>query len=730
LDQRDSAISITKARQARSVDEMRELVLRAPSVQAAIKAATKPISAQKAAKPGKPNAGNNLPPPGSLAAVELHAKQIFDRLAGEVSMDVISGMGWMLKKIWRRLYQNIEIDMAGLQVIRELAQRPGSGPLLFMPTHRSYLDFLVISYICFTQDLPIPCIAAGEDFLGIMLVRWLFRKSGAFFIRRSFSDDPLYTAIFSQYIEQLLVDGHSLEFFIEGTRARSGKMLQPRTGMMSAVAATLLDRKVTELNVLPITINYERTMESNLYSNELLGERKIKESLANLLKSSPILNNKFGNITVRFATPISMKQFAIGYLAHHHRLLSSSDGASSNAPTTLAGYDRNADKDGSARRGVVRALSYRLTHDLNVNSECMPTHLVAALMLMYRQGITREELVNKVCFEILNQFEIIIIHLIFIWCEFVVPQVDWLRRETIARGGRVALAQSFDRAALVDIAVRHLGSALSVRRSGVLEANIGSRALYNNMLVLGQYRNKIVHLYFRDAVWAVTLYAHLSGSMNHASTPSSAGIPKSILLPDVKFLTSLLDREFIYKASPDEEENVEVWLSTMQLRGILNVSNDSEQRVSVAASGETMYSFLCAMLWPFVDSYYAATLLMFSLQPNKSVEAKMLLQRCQWLATTLYHEQMLCFYEACSNDTLQNALFRLQSWKVCTLVRPNKKDTKASYVQLMQPYQSEDKLNELVARIEAFRKPAPVRRSAAAALRGNLVADIPILAKL
>ena len=79
----------------------------------------------------------------------------------------------MLRKIWRRLYQNIHVDMRGLEEIRRLAAQPGAGPLLFMPTHRSYLDFLVISYICFTQQLPIPCIAAGEDFLGIMLVRYV-----------------------------------------------------------------------------------------------------------------------------------------------------------------------------------------------------------------------------------------------------------------------------------------------------------------------------------------------------------------------------------------------------------------------------------------------------------------------------------------------------------------------------------------------------------------------------
>ena len=112
--------------------------------------------------------------------------------------------------------------------------------------------------------------AAGEDFLGILLVRWLFRHSGAFFIRRSFSGDELYSAVFDKYIEQLLVDGQSIEFFIEGTRSRSGKMLPPKMGLLSVVTQAFLDKKIPDATIVPISINYEKVRGTHFFSFFLL----------------------------------------------------------------------------------------------------------------------------------------------------------------------------------------------------------------------------------------------------------------------------------------------------------------------------------------------------------------------------------------------------------------------------------------------------------------------------
>jgi hypothetical protein len=283
---------------------------------------------------------------------------------------------------------------------------------------------------------------------------------------------------------------------------------------------------------------------------------------------------------------------------------------------------------------------------------------------MYRHGITKSQLVQK---------------------------VDWLRSEVEARGMRVANTYALNRTNIVndgtllfffvslppsdllthlyvmrndDAAVKHLGATIVERRQNVLEAAIASRHEYKNMLVLGQYRNKIAHLFFREGVVACALYA-LGGHGAEAVTPTASswsspvssipptspaaaavplsasavlsaaaatlaaaatrrsgssdslaseskvsvgvptsdelsvgpgnGAPREALLKEMRFLHSLLHREFIYQDHPDTPEDFEATLTSMMKRGIITESNG---RIQVATRGESMFSFLCALLWP------------------------------------------------------------------------------------------------------------------------------------
>lgn len=711
-------------RPARPAVDMRATVFASAAVQAAIK--------REAEK-------EKLP----VAQVEGSVRQMLDKMCGESSLPVISGMGWFFKKIWRRIYESVEVDAAGLAAVRAAAAR---GPLIFAPTHRSYVDFLIVSYICFSCQLPMPFIAAGEDFLGILLVRWLFRNAGAFFLRRSFTGDDLYSAVFKEYVTRLLADGQSLEFFVEGTRSRSGKMLQPKLGFLTYIADAYLEGRCPDASMVPVTINYEKTIEGELYSSELLGEKKIRESLKNLLRSSSVLAANFGKITVTFGEPLALSSFVASEKERVHSLAASVASAISpavseqgfasaltcvlnpyvpipdnwsQAPTTptpssssstgaVVAYDpKQVD---SHRKHFVRQLGYRLTHELNLGGECMPTHVLASLLLLYRQGATKDQLIR---------------------------QFEWLRLEILARGGRTAGMATYSREALVQNALSHLGSLVIQRNENVYEPNITARSNYKNMLVLGYYRNKFLHLFFVEGLIACVLYALGEGEQH--------GVSRQTLLSEVRFIYSLLHREVILQPR-DEPENLEAGLERMVSRGILSIdaSSDSEKggRVTMAPTGEVHFSFLCSMLWPFIDSYYVAALALVSLQTthaSKPVhsERKTLLTKTQTLATTLYHESMLCFYESCSLETLNNALHVLKDWNVVQIKRqvgkvdkkknPNATPSVKEFVALQAAYQSGSNLSALVERISRLRKQPPVRRSP---LSKNMIAEIPILAKL
>jgi glycerone phosphate O-acyltransferase/fatty acyl-CoA reductase len=328
-----------------------------------------------------------------------------------------------------------------------------------------------------------------------------------------------------------------------------------------------------------------------------------------------------------------------------------------------------------------------------VASECMASHCVAAFVLMYRQGITLSRLELKVV---------------------------WLIEEIIKRGGKVRGFAMHGRKKMVTDAITHLSTAVLMRGSGasaMVEPLISGRNESNNMLLLSQYKNRILHFFFLEGIWACALYAF-------GGRAPETGVSKTELITEVKFLYALLHREFIWKENPDVPDQLEDTLQLMVGRGLLKVN---KEKVELAENGEAHFSFLCSLFWPFIDTYFAAGLVLFSLQPSHTLLEEELLTKTQWLATSMYHEHMLSFYESCSNDSIRNALITLYKWDVITVtVKRDAMKTERRVVVLSEKYKSQETLKVLIDRINRLRKPAPVSQ----AHNRNLIADIPILAKL
>uniref|UniRef100_A0A1E1XM26 Putative dihydroxyactetone-phosphate acyltransferase dhapat n=1 Tax=Amblyomma sculptum TaxID=1581419 RepID=A0A1E1XM26_AMBSC len=222
-------------------------------------------------------------------------------------MGNIRFLGYLFSKSYKSMYRAIYVHSEGMEQYRKAA---AENPVLLLPTHRSYNDFLLMSYVCFYYNVPLPVIAAGMDFLGMPAVTMLLRNGGAFFIRRSFGTDRLYWEVFRQYIHSLIGGSeHALEFFVEGTRSRTAKSLCPRTGLLQTVLEMFFTSRVSDITVIPITITYDRTLEEKLYAFELLGVPKPKESTSGLVKARGILSDDYGNIFIKFGTPLSVRQF-------------------------------------------------------------------------------------------------------------------------------------------------------------------------------------------------------------------------------------------------------------------------------------------------------------------------------------------------------------------------------------------------------------------------------------
>jgi len=203
-------------------------------------------------------------------------------------------LGWF----WNKIYDGVE-----LQHFRKFQQLAPNYEVVYVPCHRSHIDYLLVSYFVYHNGLVPPHIAAGVN-LNLPLVGRFLRKGGAFFLRRSFRSQKLYSAVFHEYLARILSNGTALEYFIEGTRSRTGRLLQPKGGMLSMTVRSYLRSPARPIMFQPIYVGYERLVEGKSYTAELSGQKKKSESLGDLFKVFGVLKQKYGKVHVSFAEPI------------------------------------------------------------------------------------------------------------------------------------------------------------------------------------------------------------------------------------------------------------------------------------------------------------------------------------------------------------------------------------------------------------------------------------------
>uniref|UniRef100_A0A1A8IJY4 Phospholipid/glycerol acyltransferase domain-containing protein n=1 Tax=Nothobranchius kuhntae TaxID=321403 RepID=A0A1A8IJY4_NOTKU len=235
-------------------------------------------------------------------------------ILGEMSQNLqlrfIRLMAYMMTKVFKTVFSSIFVNVEGLNMLQQATQE---NPVILMPNHRSYIDFLVISYIMFSYDIPVPVIAAGIPLAGMKIVGEILRRSGAFFIRRAIGSDRLYWAVLSEYVRTVVRKGFApLEFFVEGLRSRTLKSISPKLGMMHMVLEPFLKGEVYDITLVPISISYDRVLEESLLAHELLGVPKPRESTMGLLKASSVLQENYGSMHVNFGHPLSVRQLCEG----------------------------------------------------------------------------------------------------------------------------------------------------------------------------------------------------------------------------------------------------------------------------------------------------------------------------------------------------------------------------------------------------------------------------------
>ncbi|MBN2061543.1 MAG: 1-acyl-sn-glycerol-3-phosphate acyltransferase [Deltaproteobacteria bacterium] len=246
--------------------------------------------------------------PKKLKELRKKAGEYFEEIAADFSMLYIGFFRKALKWFWNKLYEGIEVDPAGSAKVREWARK---GPLIYIPSHKSHIDYLVLNNALFDHHMHLPRIAAGQN-LAFWPMGHIFRKCGAFFIRRSFKGAKLYSEVFSRYIKILLQEGHPIEFYIEGGRSRNGKLVFPKTGFLSILLQAYKEGFCRDLIFVPTSIIYDRIMEEKAYLNELNGGTKEKENIKQVIKAGRFLKKRYGKIYIGFNEPFSLREYLSG----------------------------------------------------------------------------------------------------------------------------------------------------------------------------------------------------------------------------------------------------------------------------------------------------------------------------------------------------------------------------------------------------------------------------------
>ncbi|RJS92896.1 glycerol-3-phosphate 1-O-acyltransferase PlsB [Salinisphaera sp. Q1T1-3] len=248
----------------------------------------------------------------NVAVLRTRAREYADEIAADHSNIAIGFMLRVLTWLWNRIYDGI--DVRHLPRLREAAH--DNREIIYLPSHRSHMDYLLLSYILYEEGLALPQIAAGVN-LNFWPVGGLLRRCGAFYLRRSFKGDRLYTAVFRAYVETLVARGQPMKFYPEGGRSRTGRLLAPKTGMLQmTIASALATSQDAPVSIVPVYIGYDRVMEVKGYFDELRGTRVKKgETMGDLVRgSTKVLSRKYGRVFVSFGEPIELQTFADTHL--------------------------------------------------------------------------------------------------------------------------------------------------------------------------------------------------------------------------------------------------------------------------------------------------------------------------------------------------------------------------------------------------------------------------------
>ncbi|XP_059175418.1 glycerol-3-phosphate acyltransferase 1, mitochondrial-like isoform X2 [Physella acuta] len=332
------------------------------------------------------------------------------KMKASISSVFIKLTAWFLTKFLAKFLRSVQVCRGQMMMVKQASEK--GVPMVYLPLHRSHLDYILVTLILWHYDIKAPYVAAGDN-MDIPVFNSLMRALGGFFIRRRLDTkvgqkDVLYRAILHQYMTTLLHHGESLEFFVEGGRTRTGKAVIPKGGLLSVVVEACNEGEMCDAYIVPVTFSYEKLIDGYYY-REQMGMRKVRESFWGAVKGIfRVFFSSYGSVRVDFAQPFSLREFIQHNKGNPYHCVTSpatpgstspvsADRAAMESGTSYPNFSLALSEESENTRLLVKALA---DHTVYTSDQCtapMATHLVAFLLLTkYRQGTYLRELTKAV----------------------------------------------------------------------------------------------------------------------------------------------------------------------------------------------------------------------------------------------------------------------------------------------------------------------------------------------
>ncbi len=623
-------------------------------------------------------------------AIRKRVKKQFEEIHASPSLLMLKALSSVLSFVWYRIYDGFEVDIEGFEKVREAARE---SSIVLIPSHKSHIDYLVLSYIFYNYGMIPPLIAAGVN-LSFWPLGSIFRRAGAFFIRRSFRGEELYPVVFREYLIRQMEEGYPIEFFIEGTRSRTGKLIKPKYGMLDMIVRAFTSGRIDSVKLVPISVGYEKIIEERSYRREVLGAEKEKESLTGLLKTPKFLTSKYGRLYIEFSEPIDLGSYLDKY-----------------------DVDRLRPEEDKLDDLTVR-LAHRIIYDINHVSTVTPSALAATVLLNNPvRGTDRRRFLQEVGFL-----------LYFLTHRFESTRLSRTLREGLEENRKAldrleerqpspALPRRPDRKAetsgdadaeVLPVETDHvrietiMGEAVSTvidEAVGLFEDNdqvvidktdedIFYSVPEESRLELAYYRNNIVHYFVPEALLATAIHRF-----------DATEVPLEPLMEETRFLSRLFKYEWIYEERAEFENVFLRTLAYFEHAGWVSADeiSDDTLQVDVPKPFPAELGFFRRLVLSFLEAYALTAEL---LEEMEGVwERDDLVKKALKRARNDYLRGRILYYETLSKPTFKNAVRLFEDWGVIERQEAKKG---SAYCYCVQEDWKGEKLDELQEHLRAF----------------------------